>query len=139
MSLDGSDYQQRHRHYMRAARLMLQQDDPKDLIVATGKARSVREFAERAFEVAGIDINWEGEGIKEVGRLDNGDQLVVVDEEYFRPADVEHLEGDATRSREVLSWEPQISFEDLVREMVDADLARKRGTQLPERSPAIPT
>jgi GDPmannose 4,6-dehydratase len=94
--------------YVEAMWLMLQQDEPKDYVVASGEAHSVREFAELAFEHAGLD--WE--------------QYVKTDPAYVRPAEVDHLVGDASNARSKLGWEPKIDFVDLVRMMVDADLAR---------------
>ena len=87
--------------------LMLQQDEPDDYVIATGEAHTVREFCEIAFARAGLD--WE--------------QYVRVDERYFRPSEVDHLLGDATKARERLGWTPTLDFEDLVHRMVDADLA----------------
>jgi GDPmannose 4,6-dehydratase len=91
--------------YVRAMWLMLQQDEPSDYVVATGVAHSVRECVEVAFDQAGIPV----------------DDHVVIDETYMRPAEVEHLIGDATKARERLGWAPEIGFEQLIRMMVDAD------------------
>jgi GDPmannose 4,6-dehydratase len=98
--------------YVRAMHLMLQQPEPEDYVVATGETHSVREFCERAFAAAGLDYR----------------EYVKVDEQFYRPAEVELLVGDATKARESLGWRPQYSFDDLVREMVSADLeALSRG------------
>jgi len=96
--------------YVRAMWLMLQQAEPGDYVVATGEAHSVREFVELAFSRAGLD--WE--------------KHVVQDPRFMRPAEVEMLRGDASRAREVLGWEPEVSFQELVEMMVDADLERYR-------------
>jgi GDPmannose 4,6-dehydratase len=101
---------------------ILQQDTPGDYVLATGKAYRVRDFVERAFAHTGIEIAWEGRGVNEVG-IDpgTGRTLVEVDPRYFRPTEVNHLEGDPTRAREQLGWEPKFSFDDLVRDMVESD------------------
>jgi GDPmannose 4,6-dehydratase len=93
--------------YVRAMWMMLQQGSADDYVIATGRAHTVREFAERAF--AHVGLRWEDH--------------VVVDEALYRPAEVEHLVGDATKAREKLGWRPEVSFDDLVAMMVDADLA----------------
>ena len=92
--------------YVRAMHLMLQQTEPDDFVVATGETHSVREFCERAF--AEVDLDYR--------------DYVVVDELYYRPAEVDLLIGDSTKARTVLGWKPDYSFEDLVTEMVNADL-----------------
>jgi GDPmannose 4,6-dehydratase len=92
--------------YVRAMHMMLQQPQPDDFVIGTGKARSVREFAEAAFSHAGLD--WQA--------------YVGTDPRFARPAEVDHLTADSTKARSVLGWEPQVSFEELVRMMVDADL-----------------
>ena len=94
--------------YVRAMWLMLQQDEPRDYVVATGEEHSVREFVEIAFAHAGLDP-W---------------QHVVPDADFVRPAEVDHLVGDATRARAELGWQPTVSFRELVETMVDADLER---------------
>ena len=97
--------------YVEAMWLMVQQDEPVDYVIATGEPHSVREFAERAFEHLGLD--WE--------------RHVVSDPRFLRPAEVDHLVGDASKAREALGWEPKTSFRELVGLMVDADLARLSG------------
>jgi GDPmannose 4,6-dehydratase len=94
--------------YVEAMWLMLQQDEPRDYVIATGEEHSVRELAETAFEHVGLD--WS--------------EHVVVDPDLLRPAEVEHLLGDAARARAELGWQPRVSFGELVAMMVDADLAR---------------
>jgi len=112
--------------YVEAMWLMLQQDAPRDLVVATGEARSVREFATEAFARVGLPLRWEGEGIDEKGVAEDGRVLVEVDPRYFRPTEVEQLLGDPSLAREVLGWTPKTSFAKLVQVMVDADLAEAR-------------
>lgn len=116
------------RDYVRGMWLMLQQALPDDYVLATGESRTVRQFAEAAYATIGVKINWRGEGVNEVG-IDarSGDPVVVVDAQFFRPAEVNHLIGDASRARQKLGWKPEISFERMVREMVEADVERLRG------------
>ena len=98
--------------------LMLQQDEPDDYVIATGKQYSVKEFVETAAPYFGINIVWEGEGLNEVGIDKNTNQTIVkVDSKYFRPAEVESLLGDPTKAKEKLGWEPKITFEQLVEDM----------------------
>ncbi|WP_371381771.1 GDP-mannose 4,6-dehydratase [Sporomusa aerivorans] len=109
--------------YVRAMWLMLQQDTADDYVVATGETHSVREFVELAFRTVGIDINWSGSGVDETG-VDKatGKTLVRIDPRYFRPTEVELLLGNAEKIKEKLGWQPQMSFTELVRIMVEADL-----------------
>jgi GDPmannose 4,6-dehydratase len=112
------------RDYVRAQWLMLQQAQPEDYVVATGEQHSVRDFVVLAGKLLGMDIHWQGRGIEEVGVDRNSGRTVVrVDPRYFRPAEVDSLLGDASRIRERLGWRPEISFDALVREMVEADMA----------------
>jgi GDPmannose 4,6-dehydratase len=104
--------------YVRAMWSMLQQDEPRDYVVATGEAHSIREFLDLAFARAGLDL---------------GDH-VRVDERFLRPAEVDHLVGDASKARAELGWEPEVTFRELVELMVDADvkrLARSAATGIP--------
>ncbi len=104
--------------FVEAMWLMLQQDEPDDYVIATGKQYSVREFIEAAAPYFGMKITWKGEDIDEVG-IDKltGKTVIKVDPKYFRPAEVETLLGDATKAKEKLGWEPKISFEQLVEDM----------------------
>jgi len=114
--------------YVRAMWLMLQQDEPDDYVVATGESHSVREFTELAFKSVGIDIIWKGKGLDEVG-IDSKTErvLVKVDQEFFRPAEVHQLIGDASKAKKKLGWEPEVSFEGLIEMMVEADLKQLKG------------
>jgi len=117
------------RDYVRMMWLMLQQERPEDYVIATGQQYSVREFVARAAEVLGMTIRFEGGGLDEVGRDESGRVIVRVDPQYFRPAEVETLLGDASKARQELGWEPETGFDALVREMVESDLqeARRHG------------
>jgi GDPmannose 4,6-dehydratase len=127
--------------YVRMQWLMLQQETPEDFVIASGEQYSVREFVNRAAARLGITMRWEGTGVNEIGVVDaidvvNGNRLcpavkvgqaiVRVDPRYYRPAEVETLLGDPAKAREKLGWEPEISFDELVNEMVDADLIEAR-------------
>ncbi len=103
--------------------LILQQPEPDDYIIATGKQHSVREFCEIAFREVGINLKWQGKGINEKG-IDKktGKVLVEVDPRYFRPAEVESLLGDPTKAKKKLGWQPKADFLGLVKEMVKSDL-----------------
>jgi GDPmannose 4,6-dehydratase len=104
--------------FVEAMWLMLQQDEPEDYVIATGKQYSVREFVEEAAPYFGMNIVWEGDGIMERGIDKNtGKTIVKVNAKYFRPAEVETLLGDATKAKEKLGWEPKISFKQLVEDM----------------------
>ena len=103
--------------------LMLQQPKPKDYVLASGEVYTVREFVERAFEKVDVKIEWDGAGIKEKGRCSkSGKVLVEIDPAYFRPTEVELLHGDPTLAKTELNWKPNYSFDELITEMVDADL-----------------
>jgi len=104
--------------FVEAMWLMLQQDQPEDYVIATGKQYSVREFVEEAAPYFGMNIVWEGEGLGEVG-IDKttGRTVIKVNPKYFRPAEVETLLGDATKAKANLGWEPKISFKQLVEDM----------------------
>jgi GDPmannose 4,6-dehydratase len=103
--------------------LMLQQDEPKDYVIATGETHTVREFVELSFKEVGIDIRWQGSGISEKGiDKSTGKIRVEVDERYFRPAEVEILLGDPSRAEKDLGWKRKVSFQELVSDMVKYDL-----------------
>jgi GDPmannose 4,6-dehydratase len=109
--------------YVRMQWLMLQQEQPEDFVIATGVQHSVREFVEIAAEELGMSISWQGSGLEEIGiERKSGKTIVRIDPRYFRPTEVETLLGDPSKAKEKLGWEPKISFEELVREMIVADL-----------------
>jgi GDPmannose 4,6-dehydratase len=111
------------RDYVRAQWLMLQQDVPEDFVIATGTQFSVRDFVVAAGSLLDMQIEWQGEGVDEVG-IDTvtGRKLVRVDPRYFRPTEVETLLGDATKARQKLGWTAEVSFPELVAEMIESDL-----------------
>ena len=109
--------------YIEMQWLMLQQDKPDDFCIATGLQFSVREFVNCAWGYFGKTIFWKGQGINEKG-FDNetGDLIVAVDSRYFRPTEVEDLLGDPSKAKEILGWEPKITFEEMVHEMMENDI-----------------
>jgi GDPmannose 4,6-dehydratase len=112
------------RDYVRAQWLMLQQAAPEDFVIATGKQFSVRDFVVAASSLLDMKIEWQGDGVQEVGiDTKSGRKLVQVDPRYFRPAEVDTLLGDATKARQKLGWAAEVSFPELVAEMVESDLA----------------
>jgi len=111
------------RDYVRAQWLILQQEQPEDFVIATGKQYSVRQFVEAAFAEVGVQLRWEGEGVNEKGiDVKSGKVLVEVDPRYFRPTEVDTLLGDPAKAREKLGWEATISLDQMVAEMVREDL-----------------
>lgn len=108
--------------YVEMQWLMLQQEKPEDFVIATGVQYSVREFIETAAREIGISVTWKGNGVNEKGYDNQGRCIVSVDPQYFRPAEVETLLGDARKAREQLGWTPKISFTQLVSEMMREDL-----------------
>jgi GDPmannose 4,6-dehydratase len=124
------------RDFVAAQWLMLQQEQPDDFVIATGRQHSVREFVKIAFAQAGINLRFEGSGVDEKAIVESvqeveglkaacapGAEVLSVDPRYFRPTEVESLLGDASKAREQLGWQPQVGFADLVTEMVREDLA----------------
>ncbi len=110
------------RDYIEGMWLMLQQEAPDDYVLATGVAHTVREFVEAAFLQIGVSIGWEGYGTGEVGRcLKTGNNLVHIDPSLFRPKEVNYLLGDAAKAKEKLDWSARITFDVLVKDMVDSD------------------
>ncbi|HEY1037145.1 MAG TPA: GDP-mannose 4,6-dehydratase [Candidatus Paceibacterota bacterium] len=102
---------------------ILQQETPDDYVLATGEKTSVREFVSKAFKHAGIDVEWSGTGVDEKGTdKATGKVIVEVSPEYFRPAEVDLLVGDASKAREKLGWTPKYTLDELVKEMVESDL-----------------
>ena len=119
------------RDYVEGMWQILQQPQPDDYVLATGETHSVREFVEKAFQQTGVHIVWEGAGVEEKG-LDaaSGRILVEVDPGYFRPTEVDFLVGDPSKARSRLGWQHRVSFEQLVAEMVAADLKGVAGERL---------
>ena len=130
--------------YVEVMWLMLQQAIPDDYVIATGESHSVREFCEHAFGEAGIRIEWRGSGTEEVGviagisgelsddlrsHLLPGKAIVQIDPRYFRPTEVEALLGDATKARQGFGWGPTVTFEELVKIMVNADIEELQNLQ----------
>ncbi|KAL1411015.1 hypothetical protein Q8F55_001960 [Vanrija albida] len=111
------------RDYVEGMWRVLQHSTPDDFVLASGESHTVREFIEAAFGVIGRRITWSGVGVDEVGTDDAGRVVVGVDARYFRPAEVDRLQGDAGKARRLLGWAPTVGFADLVREMVEADVA----------------
>ncbi|XP_076244575.1 GDP-mannose 4,6 dehydratase isoform X1 [Calliopsis andreniformis] len=113
--------------YVEAMWLMLQQPVPDDYVIATGETHSVREFVEAAFRYVGRTIKWKGEGVNETGQdAQTGQILVRVNPKYFRPTEVDVLLGDATKAKEKIGWKPTVTFEGLVKDMMDSDLELMR-------------
>ncbi len=112
------------RDYVECMWLILQHPEPEDFVIATGEYHSVREFATRAFQEAGIELRWEGSGIDEKGICTRTNRVLVeVDPKYFRPAEVEQLLGDPSKAKKLLGWNPtKTSFDQLVKIMVQADM-----------------
>jgi GDPmannose 4,6-dehydratase len=121
--------------YVEMMWLMLQQGNPDDYVVGTGESHTIKEFAEKAFGYAGIEIEWRGNGENEVGiasRVDAlwssvkaGQVLVRIDPHYFRPTEVDHLQADITKAKNQLGWQPRVTFDELIKIMVDYDLKKE--------------
>lgn len=135
------------RDYVEAQWLMLQQEQPEDFVIATGKQYSVRQMVEAAAAELGIRLRWQGEGAEEIGLVDDisqtknknsnlkiGDVVVRIDPRYFRPAEVETLLGDPTKAKQMLGWTAKTRFEEMVAEMVRADLQIARRDELVRQS-----
>jgi len=116
---------------------MLQQKEPLDFVIATGIQHSVRDFLVIACKNLGIEIQFEGKGLNEVGivksidnklnlKLKKGSVIIKIDPVYFRPTEVESLLGDSSRAKDLLNWSPKVNFEELVKEMIDADLQESK-------------
>lgn len=121
--------------YVRMQWLMLQQDEPKDYVIATGVQHTVKEFIELAASHAGMVIEWKGENEEEIGiDIQNGNVIIKIDPSYYRPAEVETLLGDSKKARDELNWTPEISFESLVKEMMVYDLNLAAKDSLIEKS-----
>lgn len=110
------------RDYVVAQWLILQQDKPDDYVIASGYQHSVREFVDAVAREMEINLTWRGSGLDEQGINDEGRVIIAIDPRYFRPAEVDTLLGDASKAKRELGWEPKIGFNELVQEMVQADL-----------------
>jgi GDPmannose 4,6-dehydratase len=115
--------------FVEAQWLMLQQQQPEDFVIATGKQHSVRDFINEAAKNLDMNIEWTGKNLEEVGSY-NGKDIIKVDPRYFRPTEVETLLGDASKAKKKLNWFPKISFNQLVKEMIDEDLKIAKNDQL---------
>ena len=104
---------------------ILQHHEGDDFVIATGETHSVKEFVELAFGHAGIQLDWEGEGVDEKG-IDRktGKEIVAIDPWYFRPTEVDLLIGDGAKAKKLLNWEPKVKFEELVRIMMEHELKK---------------
>ena len=119
------------RDYVEMQWLMLQQEEPEDYVIATGRQESVRSFVELSAKHLGFEINWEGSGLEEVGiREDNGEIIIRIDPRYFRPTEVEELLGNPAKAAEELGWSPRISLDEMVAEMVNHDLSLAKKEKL---------
>tara|TARA_Y100001935_G_C17305700_1_gene512178 strand:+ start:1602 stop:2615 length:1014 start_codon:yes stop_codon:yes gene_type:complete len=110
--------------YVQAMHLMLQQEEADDYVIATGIDASVRDFIEYSCELLDISLSWEGEGIKEIG-IDSktGKTIIKINPEYYRPAEVDTLLGDASKAKKILNWSPKTNLKDLVKMMIEYDLS----------------
>jgi len=119
------------RDYVEMQWLMLQQEKPRDYVIASGRQESVRRFVELSAEKLGFNISWEGSGIDEVGKRDDNGKIVVrIDPRYFRPTEVESLLGDPSKAREELGWHPKTTLEELVSEMVEHDYSLAKNEKI---------
>ena len=109
------------RDFVEAQWMMLQQKNPEDYVIATGKQYSVRDFVNEASKNLDMKIEWKGKGLDEVGFV-NGKNIIEIDSRYFRPTEVQTLLGDSSKAKAKLNWSPKISFKQLVKEMIDEDL-----------------
>ena len=116
--------------FIEAMWLILQQDEPEDFVIATGRTHTVREFCELTFRCVDIDLVWEGEGPEEKGYdRKSGNVFIEIDPRYFRPTEVDVLLGDASKAREKLGWQPRYNIESMIQEMVESDLATAQDEQ----------
>jgi GDPmannose 4,6-dehydratase len=105
---------------------MLQQKKPEDFVIATGQQYSVRDFINEATKNLNMQLEWNGKGTEEIGSF-KGQPIVIVDQKYFRPTEVESLLGDARKAKQKLNWVPKTSFQQLVKEMINEDLKLVKG------------
>ena len=109
------------RDYVEVQWLMLQQEQPEDFVIATGKQHSVKDFVNLVAKNLNMNIEWKGKNENEVG-IYNDQEIIKIDAGYFRPTEVDTLLGDPSKAKKKLGWQPKISFEELVKEMVESDL-----------------
>lgn len=114
--------------YVEAMWRMLQQETPDDYVIATGESHSVREFVEEVAQYLGMNITWEGAGLDEVAKDENGRVIIQINEKYYRPHEVDNLLGDSKKAREKLGWSPKVDFKELVKMMVDSDVKHILGS-----------
>jgi GDPmannose 4,6-dehydratase len=107
--------------FVEAQWLILQQDSPEDYVIATGIQHSVRDFINVACDELKFEIKWKGHGLEEKGII-NGKETIMIDPRYFRPTEVDNLLGDPTKAKKKLKWNPEISFKELVNEMITEDV-----------------
>ena len=106
---------------------MLQAEQPDDYVLATNETHTIREFVEETFRALGDEINWRGSGINEKGILKStGKEVVGIDAKYFRPTEVDILIGNPAKAKEILGWQPKVTFKELVRIMVDSDFEKAK-------------
>jgi GDPmannose 4,6-dehydratase len=103
---------------------IMQYQTAEDWVLATGKTASVREFTERVFRQLDIEITWSGTGLDEIGANVRGEPIILIDSKYFRPSEVPHLQGDSTKARNLLGWEPRYNLDDLIEEMINFEQSR---------------
>lgn len=117
--------------YVYAMWQILQEEEPDDFVIATGEEHTVREFVEESFKYVGIEIEWQGKGLEEIGiDKETGQILVCIDERYLRPSEVDFLKGNYKKAKETFGWEPKTTFKELVQIMVESDLKDARIEQL---------
>jgi GDPmannose 4,6-dehydratase len=109
--------------YVRAMWLMLQHSIPDDFVVATGQAYLIKDVINKIFELVDIPLTWHGEGLQEHATSPSGDTVVRIDPKYFRPAEVDYLCGDSSKIRDTLGWEPNYTFNDILSELVESEIA----------------
>ena len=114
--------------FVEAQWLIMQQKKAEEFVIATGKQHSVRDFINEASKNLDMKIEWRGQNLDEVGFF-NGKDIIKINPKYFRPTEVETLLGDASKAKEKLNWVPKISFEQLVKEMIDEDLKLAKNDQ----------
>ncbi len=112
--------------YVEAMWMMLQRDNPADYVISTKKSHSVRDFVEATAKALDMEIMWEGEGLNEVAKDENGKVVVKVNQEFYRPNEVDFLLGDNTKAKKELGWEPKTTFSELIEIMVESDLKEQK-------------